>query len=132
MSHLQNYDIFSSPYAQRFEDEQFVEKICEKFSRLLNGDLECGKLVYLLALVSPVKLDLEPQDVDLLKQFQKKISIMIYNYLMSRYEEEMYRNINKTILLVLSWTTRLCWRRCISWRRCWRTSTGVEKYFKTG
>lgn len=95
---LQNYDIFSSPYAQRFEDEQFVEKICEKFSRLLNGDLECGKLVYLLALVSPVKLDLEPQDVDLLKQFQKKISIMIYNYLMSSSEldntivlEKMYQ-----------------------------------------
>ena len=84
ISDIQSYDICSSPYAQRFEDEQFIDDIRQKFSQLLTGDLEYGKLIYLLALVSPVKLDLEPQEVDLLKQFQQKISIMIYNHLMSK------------------------------------------------
>ena len=73
----------SSPYAQRFEDEQFIEAISEKFSQLLQGDRELGKMIYLLALVSPVKLDLQPDIVAQLKEFQQKISIMIYNHLMS-------------------------------------------------
>ena len=81
---IESYDICSSPYAQRFEDEQFIDAISEKFSNLLKGDLELGKIIYLLALVSPVGLDLASEEVALLKEFQQKISIMLYNHLMSK------------------------------------------------
>jgi len=83
---IESYDICSSPYAQRFEDEQFIDAISEKFSNLLKGDLELGKIIYLLALVSPVGLGLASEEVALLKEFQQKISIMLYNHLMSKEE----------------------------------------------
>ena len=81
---IESYDICSSPYAQRFEDEEFIDAISEKFSNLLKGDHELGKIIYLLALVSPVGLDLASEEVALLKEFQQKISIMVYNHLMSK------------------------------------------------
>jgi len=97
---LHSYDICSSPYAQRYEDEQFFDEICQKFSQLINGDLELSKILYLLALVSPVGLDLERQDVDLLKEFQQKISIMIYNHLMSNSELDNFLVLQKMYQLV--------------------------------
>jgi len=81
---LESFDLCSSPYAQRFEDEEFIDAISGKFSNLLKGDLELGKIIILLALVSPVGLDLAPEEVALLKEFQQKISIMVYNHLMSK------------------------------------------------
>jgi len=83
---IKSFDICSSPYAQRFEDEQFFDAISEKFSNLLKGDLELGRIILLLALVSPVGLDLASEEVVLLKEFQQKISIMVYNHLMSKEE----------------------------------------------
>ena len=35
---VESYAITSSPYAQRFEDEQFIAAISEKFSDILQGD----------------------------------------------------------------------------------------------
>ena len=81
---IESFDICSSPYARRFEDEEFFDAISQKFSSLLEGDLELGKIILLLALVSPVGLELDSEDVALLKEFQQKISIMVYNHLMSK------------------------------------------------
>ena len=79
-----SYDTCSSPYARRFEDEEFFDAISQKVSNLFEGDLELGKIVYLLALVSPVGLELDSEEVALLKEFQQKITIMVYNHLMSK------------------------------------------------
>ena len=44
-----------------------------------------GRLIYLLATLSPVTVTLQEKEVAILKHFQKKVSIMIYSHLMSRY-----------------------------------------------
>ena len=43
-----------------------------------------GRLIYLLATLSPVTVTLQEKEVGILKHFQKKVSIMIYSHLMSR------------------------------------------------
>jgi len=92
---LESFDLCSSPYAQRFEDEEFIDAISGKFSNLLKGDLELGKIIILLALVSPVGLDLASEEVALLKEFQQKISIMVYNHLMSKEELDNFLVLQK-------------------------------------
>ena len=48
------------------------------------GDEYMGRLIYLLATLSPVTVTLQEKEVGILKHFQKKVSIMIYSHLMSR------------------------------------------------
>ena len=48
------------------------------------SDEQLGRLVYLLALFSPVKLHIPEKENRLLLSYQQKISIMIYSHLMGR------------------------------------------------
>ena len=50
----------------------------------LTGDEYLGRLIYLLALLTPVTITLEEKEMGILKHFQQKVSIMIYSHLMSR------------------------------------------------
>ena len=78
------YDIAKSPYAKSKNDEDFVDSTRQKLKDLLMSDEHLGRLVYLLALFSPVKLQSREVENRLLLDYQQKISIMIYSHLMGR------------------------------------------------
>ena len=78
------FDMAKSPYAKSKNDEDFVDSTRQKLKFLLMSDEHLGRLVYLLALFSPVKLQIPEKENRLLLSYQQKISIMIYSHLMGR------------------------------------------------
>ena len=78
------FEITKSPYAKSKNDEDFVDSTRQKLKFLLMSDEHLGRLVYLLALFSPVKLQIPEKENRLLLDYQQKISIMIYSHLMGR------------------------------------------------
>ena len=75
-----------SPYAKCQSDEDFVESTRQKLCELVSYDEHFTKLIYLLALFSPVKMHLPERENTQFKDFQQKISIMTYSHLMGRYK----------------------------------------------
>lgn len=73
-----------SPYAKCKSDEDFVDRIRQKTKELLLEDEHFGKLIYLLALFTPVQVQLQEEEKQMFKHFQQKVSIMIYSHLMER------------------------------------------------
>merc|ERR1719412_3148080 len=68
---------------------------------LVSGDEYIGRLIYLLATLSPVTMTLqEEKEVAILKHFQKKVSIMIYSHLMSRTDSENLSSLNRITNIV--------------------------------
>ena len=78
------FDTVKSPYAKCKSDEDFVDSTRQRLRDLLMSDQHLGKLIYLLALFSPVKLNMPEKENRLLLEYQQKISIMIYSHLMGR------------------------------------------------
>ena len=78
------FDMAKSPYAKSKIDEDFVDSTRQKLRDLLKSDEHLGRLVYLLALFSPVKLQIPEKENRLFLDYQQKISIMIYSHLMGR------------------------------------------------
>ena len=78
------FDMGKSPYAKSKNDEDFVDSTRQKLKDLLMSDEHLGRLVYLLALFSPVKFQIPEKETRLLLSYQQKISIMIYSHLMGR------------------------------------------------
>ena len=77
-------DTFISPYAKSQEEEELVSVTMEKTRSLMDGDIQLSHLLNMLALFSPVNVDLSSDDYRLLKFFQEKITMMIYTHLMKR------------------------------------------------
>ena len=80
---LQMFDMARSPYAKSKNDEDFVDSTRHELRALIMSDEHLGRLVYLLALFSPV-LQIPDKENRLLLDYQQKISIMIYSHLMGR------------------------------------------------
>ena len=78
------FEFGKSPYAKSKTDEDFVDSTRQKLRNLIMSDEHLGRLVYLLALFSPVKLQIPEKENRLLLDYQQKISIMIYSHLMGR------------------------------------------------
>ena len=81
---LAEYTCMKSPWASSIEVEDFVENTYDVLSRLIKGDPELGKMLGLLALFSPVQVALENEQKCSLKQFQSKISMVIYNHILGK------------------------------------------------
>ena len=77
-------DTYISPYAKSQEEEELVSTTMEKTRSLLHGDVRLSHLLNMLALFSPVKVDMSMNDTCSLKFFQEKITMMIYTHLMKR------------------------------------------------
>ena len=77
------FDMARSPYAKSKNDEDFVDSTRHELRALIMSDEHLGRLVYLLALFSPV-LQIPDKENRLLLDYQQKISIMIYSHLMGR------------------------------------------------
>ena len=78
------FDMAKSPYAKSKSDEDFVDSTKQKLRDLVMADEHFGRLIYLLALFSPVKLEIPETENRLFLNYQQKISIMIYSHLMGR------------------------------------------------
>eukprot|EP00092_Neocalanus_flemingeri_P032297 GFUD01035114.1.p1 GENE.GFUD01035114.1~~GFUD01035114.1.p1 ORF type:complete len:135 (-),score=38.71 GFUD01035114.1:63-467(-) len=76
---MEAYDMMTSPWASSIADEEFVADTFKLLSELISGDEELGDLLCLLALFSPVDVQLSKEETFCLKQFQSKISTMVYN-----------------------------------------------------
>ena len=81
---LAQCDTYISPYAKSLEDEELVSNIVEKTKILLEGDIQLSHLLNLLALFTPVNVDMSMEDYSLFKYFQEKITMMMYTHLMKR------------------------------------------------
>ena len=79
-------DLTRSPYAKSKSDEDFVDITRQKMRELVSNDDHFTKLIYLLALFSPVDMKLPEKENTQFKDYQQKISIMTYSYLMGRYK----------------------------------------------
>ena len=73
-----------SPYAKSKSDEDFVVSTKQKLRDLVMADQYFGRLIYLLALFSPVKIEIPEKENRLFLNYQQKISIMMYSHLMGR------------------------------------------------
>jgi len=93
--HLEMFDMAKSPYAKSKNDEDFVDSTRQKLRDLLKSDEHLGRLVYLLALFSPVKLQIPEKENRLLLDYQQKISIMIYSHLMGRVGANNVASLNR-------------------------------------
>ena len=72
-----------------FSTHKFVYNNIETLE-LVSGDVEIAKLLVLLALFSPVGIILGKEEASCLKQFQGKITIMIYSHLL---DKETFDNV---------------------------------------
>ena len=77
-------DCLKSPFATNFGDEELLNSCLSQLKCLINGDAQLASLYMLLALFSPVALTLSNEETHQLKYFQKKSSILLYEYLMSK------------------------------------------------
>ena len=77
-------DTYISPYAKSQEDEELVSNTVEKTKILLKDDIQLSHLLNLLALFTPVNVDMSIDDLSLFKYFQEKITMMMYTHLMKR------------------------------------------------
>lgn len=73
-----------SPYAKSKSDEDFVDSTKQKLRDLVMADQYFGRLIYLLALFSPVQIEIPEKENRLFLNYQQKISIMMYSHLMGR------------------------------------------------
>ena len=77
-------DTYISPYAKSQEEEDFVSISMEKTKTLLKGDPQLSHLLNMLALFTPVNVDITMDHSSLFKYFQEKITMMMYTHLMKR------------------------------------------------
>jgi len=81
---MERYDTYATPYLKNYEDEVFLSQWKENLNNIVGDDRLLCQLLHLLVLFSPVNVSLEEGDKRLFKEYQQKISIMIYTHLMSR------------------------------------------------
>lgn len=96
----ENYDLWVSPYAKCHEDETFMENTIRKFQEYLCQDDVLCELILLLAIFSPVNVDLREDQLKLIKHYQQKVSIMIYSHLMARRNHDNLTSLDTVTKIV--------------------------------
>jgi len=111
---LMEMDCFRSPYANQFEDEELLNTSFSQLKNLMNGDAEQAGLFCLLALFSPVSLTLSKEETHQLKNFQKKSSFLLYEYIMSKENSDNQSTLEKMSSLVnlLSYLNKIGYVLC--------------------
>ena len=73
-----------SPFMENADDEHFINETVQKVKQILDGDVNLAHLFQLMVCFSPVDLDLGDKNIRIMKEFQDKVSVMIYTYLLKR------------------------------------------------
>ena len=75
-----------SPFLKCAEDELFIKETVDKVKDIIDGDEHLAQLFQLLVCFSPLQegVLVDDKDMQIIKEFQEKVSIMIYTYLMKR------------------------------------------------
>ena len=90
-----------SPFMENVEDEHFIKETILKVKHIIDGDENLAHLFQLLVCFSPVDLDLGDKNIRIMKEFQDKVSIMIYTYLLKRSSNlESLEKMTKLVSLV--------------------------------
>ena len=76
--------MYKSPYTNSIEDEDFITTIKAQMAAIIDGDEDLCQLLNVLVLFSPLDVEMSQKEKDLWKNFQQKISMMIYTHLMQR------------------------------------------------
>jgi len=80
---MEKYDTYAK-HVVSFSDEELLSHWKSNMNNLVGDDQHLCQLLHLLVLFSPVNVNLEERHKRLLKEYQQKISIMIYTHLMNR------------------------------------------------
>ena len=94
------YAMMTSPWASSIDYEEFVSETFNLLRELISGDQEVGFLLTLLALFSPVNVHLCKEEMFCMKQFQSKITTMIYNHFLSQESFDNVRALGRVTQLV--------------------------------
>ena len=95
-------DTYISPYAKSQEEEDFVSMSMEKTKSLLKGDPQLSHLLNMLALFTPVNVDISMDHTFLFKYFQEKITVMMYTHLMKRTDNINSLNIMSNLASMMA------------------------------
>ena len=63
----EDYEMLTSPWAPSLQEESWVGRVLAQLAGLVEGDRERGRLLALLAMFSPVNLQLDNEDILCLK-----------------------------------------------------------------
>ena len=80
--------MWTSPWAPKIEQEDFVSETINQLDLLLHGNQDMSRLLFLFALFSPVDVELSADERAWLKHFQSKISMMVYSQLLGQEDRE--------------------------------------------
>lgn len=78
------YSCYQTPWAANFEDEVHVATTFKDLEKLVDCDPVIAKLMTYLVIFSPLKVKLTTEESSQLKTIQSQLTMMIYNYLLSR------------------------------------------------
>ena len=89
------YEMFTSPWANTLEDEEYVKQTYDYLEELIEDDQEVSKMFTFLVFFSPHSDNLSQEASVELKQFQSKLTMVIYNYLMNKPGSDNLRVLDK-------------------------------------
>ena len=92
---IEEYEMFTSPWANTLEDEEYVKQTYDYLEELIEDDQEVSKMLTFLVFFSPLTDNLSQEASVVLKQFQSKLTMVIYNYLMSKPGSDNLRVLDK-------------------------------------
>ena len=78
-----DFEIMTSPFTPNHEDEVFLGKTFTCLGGLIRGDTEVGRLLAMLVMFSSDGADLTQEESMMMKQYQSKITIILYNHILS-------------------------------------------------
>jgi len=82
---MERFDALRSPFLKCAEDEIFITETVGKVKKIIDCDEHLAQLFYLLVCFSPAEEGgVEEKNIQIMKEYQEKVSIMIYSYLMKK------------------------------------------------
>ena len=81
---IESYDIMISPWATSKEDEEYFKETLDRFEELIDYDPIVAKLMTFLVIFSPQQEGISHEESVELKQYQSKLTMIIYNHLLSK------------------------------------------------
>ena len=78
------YDAYTSPWANSLADEEYVEQTYHLLKELIEDDQAISKMLIFFVIFSPTNVTLSTEENLELKQIQSKLTMIIYNHLLSK------------------------------------------------
>eukprot|EP00092_Neocalanus_flemingeri_P058229 GFUD01069348.1.p1 GENE.GFUD01069348.1~~GFUD01069348.1.p1 ORF type:complete len:475 (-),score=70.21 GFUD01069348.1:54-1478(-) len=104
-----NISLFASPWAVRYEDEQFFCRTLETVGSIIKDDVKLGTLYCTLVLSTPgINQSKAAQNDPSLLQVQREMTILIFRYLSHKFGNSQYASNTTSALTKLVADLHLC------------------------